>query len=101
MASSFELNSRSNVKPKSWPSGLDDLRRYPDRVVTEATLIDLGIAETEEDFKKLPPQLRLPRGRNVFSRGWEARTILLYIGAGLYLPPSERRRRRPTAPEAA
>lgn len=86
---------------KKWPSGLDDLRRHPDRLVTEADLCDLGIAETDEDFKKLPPQLRLPGGRNTFRRGWEARTILLYIGAGLYLPPAERRARRRRTQAAA
>ena len=79
----------------SWPRGLDDLRRHPDKLVTASDLIDLGIADTEEDLKKLPPQLRLPGARNVFQRGWEARTILLYIGAGLYLPSSTRRPQRP------
>jgi len=101
MASSTELDDRSSGTLKKWPEGLDDLRRQPDRLVTAADLMDLGIAETEDDLKKLPPQLRLPGGRNLFSRGWEARTILLYIGAGLYLPPSERRKRKPNAAEAA
>jgi hypothetical protein len=100
MASSSELDDCRGVTPKKWPSGLDDLRRQPDRLVTAADLMDLGVAETEEDLKKLPPQLRLPGGRNVFSRGWEARTILLYIGAGLYLPPSERGKRKQMSAKA-
>lgn len=82
--------------PKDWPRGLDDLRRHPDKLVTASNLIDLGIAHTEDDLKKLPPQLRLPGARNAFQRGWEARTILLYIGAGLYLPPNKRKLGRST-----
>ena len=82
--------------PKPWPRGLDDLRRHPDRLVTASDLIDLGIAHTEDDLKKLPPQLRLPGARNAFQRGWEARAILLYIGAGLFPPPYKRKHKRPT-----
>ena len=80
--------------PKHRLRGLDDLRRHPDRLVTASELIDLGVAESEDDLKKLPPQLRLPGAHNMFQRGWEARTVLLYIGAGLYLPPVTRRRRK-------
>ena len=101
MASPEAICDSTDTAPKKWPEGLDDLRRQPDRLVTAADLMDLGIAETENDLKKLPPQLRLPGGRNLFSRGWEARTILLYIGAGLYLPPAERRKRKPPYVKAA
>lgn len=83
---------------KGWPRGLDDLRRHPDKLVTAGDLIDLGIADTADDLKKLPPQLRLPGATNMFRRGWEARTILLYIGAGLYLPPAQRNRRKGLQP---
>ena len=100
MASPEAICDSTDTAPKKWPEGLDDLRRHPDRLVKADELIELGIAKLEDDLKKLPPQLRLPGGRNVFSRGWEARTILLYIGAGFYLPPSERRRRNPYAAEA-
>jgi len=67
----------------SWPRDLDDLRREPGRVVFAADLARMRIIRSYDGLKKLPPPLRVPAGR----LAWEARTILLAIGAGLALHP--------------
>ena len=84
-----------NASP-SWPGpkGLDDLRRYPDRLIFEGDLIQLGIIKNDDDLKKIPQPLRIPGpfGRQLWA--WEARTILLWIGAGLALTNDVRRLRK-------
>jgi hypothetical protein len=84
----------------SWPGpkGLDDLRRYPDRLVFEGDLIQLGIIKNDGDLKKIPQPLRIPGpyGRQLWA--WEARTILLWIGAGAAFATDVRKPRKVLPP---
>jgi hypothetical protein len=68
-------------RPDIWPASLDDLRRQPGRLVFAADLARLRIIRSYDGLKKLPPALSVPSEK----RAWEARTILIAIGAGLGL----------------
>ena len=67
--------------PNRFPRGADDLRLHPGRLVFLADLARLGIIASYDGAKKLPPPLPLPSEK----KAWEARTILLAIGADLGL----------------
>jgi len=68
-------------RPDIWPASLDDLRREPGRLVFLADLARLRIIRSYDGARKLPPPLSVPSEK----KAWEARTILLAIGAGLGL----------------
>lgn len=70
------------VNVPDWPASLDDLRSEPGRIVFLSDLARLGIVRSYDAAKRLPAPLRLA-GKQ---KAWEARTILLWIGAPVVLP---------------
>ena len=63
----------------AWPRDLDDLRCCPGRIVTLSDLARIGVVRSYDGARHLPSPLRMP-GRQ---KCWEARTILLWMGATL------------------
>ena len=82
-------------RPDIWPASLDDLRRHPGRLVFLADLARLEIIRFYDGAKKLPAPLRVPSEK----KAWEARTILLAIGAGLGLTDDAKDEANPSAEE--
>jgi hypothetical protein len=86
LATILKEDGMPNIKAPSegldWPHDLDDLRREPSRLVFTHHLASLGIVQSYDGLKQLPPPLRMP-GR---MKAWEARTILLWLGASPELP---------------
>jgi hypothetical protein len=75
-------NINISNKAPDWPRDLDDLRREPARLVLTGDLRRLKIVQSYDGLKQLPPSLRMP-GR---VKAWEARTILMWLGAATELP---------------
>jgi hypothetical protein len=76
------MQSRSPDPSSPWPRNLDEMRACPANIVFSPDLKRLRIIRCDEDAKKLPPPLRVPASKK---GGWECRTVLLAIGAGLGL----------------
>lgn len=74
-------NIKFNDAEDRWPRGLDDLRRDPSRLVFARDLARLRVIKSYDGLRKLPPPLRVPSE----TKAWEARTILVAIGASLGL----------------
>jgi hypothetical protein len=75
-------NIKASNEVPEWPRNLDDLRREPARLIFTSDLAQLGIVQSYDGLKQLPPPLRMP-GR---VKAWEARTILMWLGATIELP---------------